>query len=814
MSRRHTRRVVPPRTRAPSASRRRWFVAAGLTLGIIALAAVGLQWSGLFQSRSFEGIDLGRLPLGLSGDDLNVLVVTLDTTRADRLGPYGFDSVRTPVLDRLAREGVVFELAASAAPLTQPSHATLFTSRLPPAHGVRDNGVAALGDEEVTLAETLKGAGARTGAFIGAYVLDSRWGFDQGFDTYVDDFDLSQHRAISLGGIERRASDVVDSALEWFRRSEKQRFFAWLHFFDAHAPYSPPEPYRTQYAGRGYAGEIAYVDSQLGRVVDALASGDLLDRTIIVIVGDHGESLGEHGEGAHGFFLYEGVIHVPLIIRTPYPATRGRRVKELVRTIDVMPTILDLLGMQSPPTAVGRSLVGPMTGLPAEPGSEAYSESLYPLNQFGWSDLKALRSGRFKYIDAPRPELYDLEQDPKEKNNLYEERRSLADGMRNRLSEINRSASSGSTRERKTVDLDPDTRARLAALGYVGTFVGPQDTARDHGVLADPKDKIELFNQINRASELSKHEGRGQESIDILNRVVESDATVIAAWFMLGNEYVRLGQLERGIAQYRRALELKPDYDLAVTNIANTYRRMGRDDDAAAGYERLLQVSPRNAQARFQLAQIRAEQDRLSEAQSLIAEALELEPELSGAYNVLGIIRFKQGDPQAGAEAIQRALKSNPELKGAHFNLALMAEERGELASAIREYQEEIKLHPDHFKAHYNVGRLYGQVGDRRRQLDSFRQAIEVNPHFAEGHLFLAKLYLDLDEHLDEAVKLAERGMELNPWSEFAPLGHYVVADIYSRRGMAVEAKREAERGRALQNAIRARHAARPVPQD
>jgi tetratricopeptide (TPR) repeat protein len=604
---------------------------------------------------------------------------------------------------------------------------------------------------------------------------------------------------------------VVDEALKWFKAGEKRRFFAWLHFFDAHAPYRPPEPFRTSYAGRGYAGEIAYVDSQLGRVVHTLESEGLLDRTIIVVVGDHGESLGEHGEGAHGFFLYEGVIHVPLIVRTPYPSTRARRVQELVRTVDVMPTVLDLLGLPTPAGAAGRSLVGPMTGASTSTTSapEAYSESLYPLNQFGWSDLKALRAGRYKFIDAPRPELYDLERDPDEQHNLYDERRSLADGMRNRLSEINREASAGDSRERKTIEVDPETRARLAALGYVGTFVGSSDETRTPGSLADPKDKIELFNQINRASELSKHEGRGQESIDILKKVVEADPSVIAGWFMLGNEYVRLGQPERGIEHFRRALELKPDYDLAVTNIANTYRRMGRDDDAAAGFERLLQVSPRNAQARFQLAQIRAEQGRLPEAQSLISEALELEPELAGAHNVLGIIKFKQGDAAGGAAAIQAALESNPELSGAHFNLALMAEERGDLATAIREYQAEIERHPDHYKAHFNVGRLYGQVGDRRRQLESLKRAIELNPHFAEGHLFLAKLYLDLEENLDEAVRLAQRGIELSPWSSFAPLGHYVIADIYNRRGMQNEAKREAERGRARENAIRARQTTR-----
>lgn len=794
------RRPGPPHGRPG----RRVALPLALAVLVLGLAAGAAFRAGLLNSRTLDGHDLGRLPFGVSQNELNVLFVTLDTTRADRLGPYGFKGVQTPVLDRLAREGVVFERVASAAPLTQPSHATMFTSRLPPAHGVRDNGAAVLADDEITLAEVLKERGARTGAFIGAYVLDSRWGFDQGFDTYFDDFDLSQHRAISLGGIERRASDVVDAALKWFDAGSDRPFFAWLHFFDAHAPYNPPEPFRTSYAGRAYAGEIAYMDTQLGRLVSALESRHLLDRTIIVVIGDHGESLGEHGEGAHGFFLYEGVVRVPLILRTPYPPTRGRRVAELVRTLDVMPTVLDLLGVPRPATAAGRSLAGLMSGAAGDDSAEAYSESLYPLNQFGWSGLQALRAGRYKYIAAPRPELYDLERDPGETNNLYDERRQVADGMRNRLEAIRREAAAEGG-ERQTIDVDPETRARLAALGYIGTFAGSPGEDRGDGSLADPKDKIELFNQINRASELSKHENRSEESIRILQDVVAADPTVIAGWFMLGNEYVRIGQLERGIDHYRRALELKPDYDLAVTNLANTYRRMGRDDDAAAGYERLLQVSPRNAQARFQLAQIRAEQGRVADAQSLIDKALALEPNLAGAHNVLGIIRFKQGNPAGAVAAIRTALESNPDLWGAHFNLALISEEQGDLAAAIREYQTEIERHPDHYKALFNLGRLYGQVGDRRRQLDAFRRAIELNPHFAEGHLFLAKLYLDMEENFDEAVRLARRGIELSPWSEFAPLGHYVIADIYNRRGMPGEAAREAERGRARENSIKMR---------
>src|SRR5262249_19780663 len=286
-----------------------------------------------------------------------------------------------------------------------------------------------LGPEQLPLAELLKARGYRTGGFIGAYVLDSKWGINQGFDTYFDKFDLSETRAISLAAIQRPGNEVVDQALPFIDAAKDVPFFAWIHLYDAHSPYRPPEPFATKYKAHPYNGEIAFADTQVGRVVQKLQDLGLYDRTVIMIMGDHGESLGDHGESAHGFFVYNSTTHVPFAIRAPFTSTLHRTVADPVRSVDVMPTALDLLGIPPPAGISGVSLAPLMTGARPGLGLDAYSEAMYPLHHYGWSDLHALRSGRFKVIDAPRPEFYDEDRDPQETTNLYESRRTAADRM-------------------------------------------------------------------------------------------------------------------------------------------------------------------------------------------------------------------------------------------------------------------------------------------------------------------------------------------------------------------------------------------------
>jgi len=696
---------------------------------------------------------------------LNLLLVTLDTTRRDRLGAYGGAGGATPAFDRIAREGVLFQHAVAAAPLTLPAHATLFTARNPPAHGVRDNGGFVLRAEETTLAERLKAAGFQTGGFVGAYVLDRRWGIAQGFDTYVDEFDAVNAQTGALASVERPGNEVADRALAWLDRAGSSRFFVWVHLYDAHSPYAPPEPYRSRFANDAYAGEIAFADAQVARLMQFLERRALLDKTVVASIGDHGESLGEHGESTHGFFVYQSVIEVPFAILSPSDGLRKRRVSNVVRGVDVMPTLLDLLNVPMTDTVDGQSLVPLMAGTRQDDSLEAYSESMHPRYHFGWSELRALTSGRFKYIEAPRPELYDVEADPQEKENLYDRRRPVAE----RMAAVLRSRSSPAADAAKpAADVDPDVRARLAALGYVGTFVA--DSSQSGSPLADPKDTIDLFNLITKAREELERTPDSAAGLELLERVVQRDPNVIDAWLLMGNVQSRRRELVRALESFQRALALKPDYDLASMNMANVYADLGRPSDAVAVLKRLLAIAPSHVQARRQLAQI------------LLDE---------------GARRLERGQVDAAERSIRLALAEQPDLAFAHFNLALAAERRGDLAKAESEYRNEIQRRPDSYMAQFNLGKLHEKKGNRAAQLDAYVAAVTSNPSFAVGHLFLAKLYLD-SRRFEEAIQSARRGLELEPVGEWAPLGHYVLADAFAAQGRRDETAREAMEARRL----------------
>ena len=411
-----------------------------------------------------------------------VVIITLDTTRADRLSPYGYMNVSLPNLERLAREGVVFDQAQTVAPLTLTAHTSLFTGLLPPNHGVRDNADRPLADTHTTLAAVLQGRGFRTGAFVASVVLDPDRGLQQGFEQYRG---VPKTGGDGPEGRQRRADAVMDDAIAWLDTIQESRFLLWTHLYDAHRPYDPPEPYRTEYGHNLYVGEIAFADSQVGRLLAALETRHLLDRTLVIVTADHGESLGDHGERDHGIFLYQDVLHIPLIVRAP--GLLARHVPDLVQLTDVMPTALELLDVAAPPVD-GQSLVGLMTGHVRDRELDAYSESLYP-ERLGWSPLRALRRGEYTFIQAPRPELYDLAGDPFEQQNLYDTERVVADAMAARLAEILNAFRSPAHSE--PANATTDLQARLGALGYLAsTGAGP---STNPAALPDPKDCIAFF---------------------------------------------------------------------------------------------------------------------------------------------------------------------------------------------------------------------------------------------------------------------------------------------------------------------------------
>ena len=428
----------------------------------------------------------------------SVLLVSIDTLRADHVGSYGYRAAATPVIDALAARGLRFEQAETVTPLTLPAHTSLLSGTFPAFHGVRDNGSFYVGDEVTTLAEVMKAHGYRTGGFVGAYVLDHRWGIAQGFDHYYDDFDLSRFEmAAGIDAAQRPGSEVVDHALAWLAGAGDQPFFAWVHLYDPHSPYVPPEPYRSRFPATlegAYDGEIAATDAQVGRLIDFLTSSRRLANTVIVVVGDHGESLGEHGEQQHGFFVYDASVRIPLIVAGPRVPTRA--VPDQVRIVDVMPTILELAGVEAPSAVQGVSLM-PL-GRGERQDLLGFSETWYPRYHYGWSELTAVRDGRYKFIAAPRRELYDTQADPGEQHDIAASNPRVADALERALADMTAKLAVAATPQ-KPRPVEPEVEERLRSLGYVAATVS-RATLADR-LRGDPKDKIGLYNLLKRAAQ-------------------------------------------------------------------------------------------------------------------------------------------------------------------------------------------------------------------------------------------------------------------------------------------------------------------------
>jgi arylsulfatase A-like enzyme/Flp pilus assembly protein TadD len=729
---------------------------------------------------------------------MNVVLVTADTLRADKLGSYGNTRIETPNIDRLAGEGILFENATTVVPLTLPAHSSILTGTYPMYHGVRDNGGYYLDAEQITLAETLKENGYATGAFVAAFVLDSRWGLNQGFDRYFDDFDLAKYETVSLDSVQRRGDEVLAEALGWMDSVRQGPFFSWIHFYDAHTPYEPPEPHLSRYDGAPfgrYDGEVAYVDDLMGELMSWLEQKELADSTAIVFLGDHGESLGEHREATHGYFIYDATTHVPFILKLPSGDVGGRRVAAQVRVVDVMPTLLELLRVPIPAPVQGESLVPLVTGEVDDLELIAYSESLYPRNHYGWSELKSLRDGALHYIAAPRPELFELADDPKQQNNLAAQRARTVSEFQDSLDAMMERYSAEDIDEQAPVTMDAETHAQLAALGYLG---GPSKIRIDPDKpLADPKDKIDLFNLIKRAGTDSS-EGRVDEALTKIQQVLTEDPDILEAYSILGNLHVKKEEREKAIRAYQDALAREPEFKPALFGLASVYEEMGRLDDAAAGFRRLTEIDPRDNGAFFRLAGIHALKEEFEEALALLRQARDLGSDRPPLHNLMaecyiGLEQFEEAERE-----VEMALSMNPELPSANYNLALIREAQQDIPGAIAAYERDLEVAPRNFRTHFNVAKLYGQVGEAEKMVEHFERSIELNDQFAIGHLYLSKHYLDTGD-LERSMELAQRGIELGPEPSMAPFGHFILADVYNRMGRSQDAERELAEARRLE---------------
>ncbi|MFP4081382.1 MAG: sulfatase-like hydrolase/transferase [Candidatus Aminicenantes bacterium] len=713
----------------------------------------------------------------------NIIFITLDTTRSDHLPCYGYTKVKTPHLDSLARKGMVFEQCTASSPLTLPSHASMMTGLYPTYHGVRVNGNTALSGQHLTLAELLAGQGYQCGAFIGAFVLDGRWGLKQGFHHYDDQFDLKKYKKLDLAMVQRPGNEVVDAALAWLEKNKKDPFFAWIHLYDPHAPYQPPEPYLSQY-NTGlvglYDGEIAFTDEQIGRCVSWLDQNELDKSTIVVIMGDHGEGLGDHGELAHGYYVYDYAVQVPFLVITPFERFQHIRISGQVRTVDVYPTLLEMVGISVPEENQGQSLISFMFHPEKEKGFYAYSESLSPNIHYGWSPLHSLRSSRYKYIAAPRDELYDLQEDPEEENNIKGKLPKMAQKMKNTLEEVIQQTSREAPQP-EAANLDTETLERLAALGYIGAPVSRKSASKGGEFLADPKDKLHIYESVQKAGELINHEEYGQGA-KILESVLEEEPSIPQALLLLATCYVESGKMEEAKHQFDLILKDDPHSVQALIGMANLLMGEGQTDDVVALCQQTLAVDEMNTQAYTLLGEVHMAEDNHEQALPYLKKAVEIQPKLTRNRLNLAACLVGLGNYHEAEVILEDILSQYPKFPLVHYHMALLYEEQGELEKARELYTQEIQLYPENFRARFNLGKLLFKFGDRKGYLEQMREVIRIAPRKAEGYLFLARGLLYESIPIDQILELVQKGLVLAEKPELKAFAYFLLADIYDRK--------------------------------
>jgi tetratricopeptide (TPR) repeat protein len=663
----------------------------------------------------------------------SIILISIDTLRADHLSCYGNRRVETAHLDALAKGGTLFSAVNSQVPLTFPSHVSLFTSTYPFFNGIEDNGEV-LRPHAVTLATLLKTRGYHTGAVVGGFVMDRRFGLNQGFDVYDSTFDPHREEESDPGDVKRLGADVVEAANKWLDANSNRPFFLFLHLYDLHTPYNLPPSYRAR-LGTGYDAELRYVDEQVGVFWDSLRQHNLLEKSLVILTSDHGEGLGEHGEKTHGYFIYQSTLWVPLIVH--WPAGGGSfptKVDEPVRLMDVAPTILQFAGISQPPDFQGRSLLELLRSDPPKTARDVYSESLYAHKHFGCSSLRALRTGRYKYIQGPKPELYDLATDPGETRNLYAQQPSRALASKEKLAFLG-------TRFRNEHPLgqralDPDTVARLRSLGYVAGS-SEHSESRDSG--ADPKDRIGEFEDYGRAILLASA-GRIDESNALLEQLLTGHPELLDLRMSLGLNDQRLRRHDEAAREFQQILETDPLNVKAHFNLGLSLFEMGKLDEATRELQAALAIAPYYTRAEDLLGSIAIQKSDYSRARERFEHVLTLDPHDYGAHYNLGALATLQGQWDAGEQHLRAALSLDPLDPNAHNTLGSLYLRKGDLDKAVAEFQEALRLRPKSASTHYNLGLVFRKQNRDNDAAREFRQALAIDPQFRPARDALSHL--------------------------------------------------------------------------
>lgn len=686
------------------------------------------------------------------GRENNVLLISVDTLRPDRLGCYGYGKGTSSNVDRFASGAVVFEDAMTSAPLTLPSHASMLTGLYPLSHGIKDNGTFSLAPEYITAAEVFRNAGYWTAAVTGAFVLDSRYGLNQGFDVYDDD--MSGGRQLSAFGYSERTADAVtDAALGWLRQAPEP-FFAFLHYYDPHTPYKAPVEFSARYPLSAYDAEVAFTDSEIGRLLDELDNLGLTERTLIVLVSDHGEGLGEHDEATHGYLVYEPTLRVPFIMRFPETSKmkeqemRGRRVEFPVRLIDLMPTLLDAAGLEAEARMDGRSVMPLIKGETLRP-EFSYFETLYPYFAYRWCPLRGVRFGEWKYIRGPEEELYNLRQDPGERNNL-------AGAESERMLELNKALRElmrleAEARPAGQSEMTAEEMRRLAALGYI---------SRSQTDLPDPDD-------------LS-----GPAPSDMIGYIAEYMAP--------GEDAYNRGDLGTALLKFTELAEVDPGNPEAHLHRAKVLFDMGRLADATAAYERVLEIDPTSSGAYFHLGAIAQTQGKLGVALRHYEEALRLLPGSPEALANIGSVLVERGMADSAVVVLRSALAVDPVNETALMNLGLAYSRLKKHSEALAAFLKLLEIHPDHAKALANCGALYVASGDADSMIYYFKAASEAEPDNPQLLYNLGSAYRQ-GEMIAEAGECYARVIEMQPDNKMALFGLAAVRATQGKRDEAIE---------------------------
>jgi arylsulfatase A-like enzyme/Tfp pilus assembly protein PilF len=574
-------------------------------------------------------------------------LITIDTLRADRVGCFGAKPSSTPTLDALCRDGIRFPQAISASSITNTSHASILTGQYPSRHGVSDFAVPVPATSP-TIAELLKKQGYRTAAFIGAAILDSSSlapGFDRGFDHY-DNFEQKRDKKQHWDVVERRAGTVVDRTVKWLTASAKGPRFVWMHLYDPHDPYEPPPSFAARYKGNEYEGEIAYADSQIARVITLLKTQRRYDNTLIIAMADHGEGLGEHGEDTHGIFLYDSTVHIPLIVKLPTGTQKGTTHAEQVSSVDVLPTVLEVAHVPDPSNIDGHSMLKP------RPDAVVMSETDYPL-RFGWAPLRAARTTANKFIEAPRPEFYRLESDPKEQTNDYQPWHSEVQSLRAKVAALREHArTTSSAVPESTVD-------ELRALGYLGTVVGAT-TAADLSNLPDPKDKIAVQNHLHHGM-MSAERGALDAALTSFAKAKQIDPHSVVVLRQAGLAEFEAGRIDAAVTDLEQAHKLASD----DANVSLAYgRALLQKGDAAKAKELLAQALkqlPSSYEARVSMGIALAMTGNSGGAKDQLQAAVLLDAKRTQAHLELAKIAIAAGDKTSARDRLQVVLRNEPE---------------------------------------------------------------------------------------------------------------------------------------------------------